>query len=60
MYCRCINNDRIDKSFIVGNTYQYYVNDDYWITVYEPYIMLGFMRPFTIHINDFIMSFQRI
>ena len=62
MYCRCINNDRIDKSFIVGNIYEFSVDDDNWVTVYDSdmTIMLGIVTDVKIHIKDFIMSFQRI
>ena len=62
MYCRCINNERIDKSFIVGNLYQYTVNDQDWVTVYEPYqqIAIGFIEPDQIPMKDFVLSFQII
>ena len=62
MYCRCINNERIDKSFIVGNLYQYTVNDQDWATVYDSYtnMSLDFVEPKTIHIDDFVLSFQII
>ena len=62
MYCRCINNERIDKSFIIGNLYQYTVNDQDWVTVYEPYQQMatGFIEPYQIPMKDFVLSFQII
>ena len=62
MYCRCINNERIDKAFIIGNLYQYIVNDKDWVTVYEPYqqMYLGFIQPHLIPMKDFVLSFQTI
>lgn len=60
MYCRCINNERIDKTFTVGNLYQYTVNDREWVTVYDPYthMSLDYIEPHLMHIDDFIFSFQ--
>ncbi len=62
MDCRCINNERIDKVFIVGNLYQYIVNDKDWVTVYDPYTNMstGLIEPHTIHVDDFVLSFHVI
>ncbi len=62
MYCRCINTERIDKAFIIGNLYQYTVNDMDWVTVYDPYTNMstGLIEPHTIRIDDFVLSFQVI
>ena len=62
MYCRCINNERIDKAFIVGNLYQFTVNDKDWVTVYEPYrqMALGIIEPYQIPMEVFVLSFQNI
>ena len=62
MFCRCINNERIDKSFIVGNLYQYTLNDQDLVTVYEPYqqMAIGFIEPYQIPMRDFVLSFQII
>lgn len=62
MYCRYINNERIDKAFIIGDSYQYTVNDKEWITVYDPYTNMstGLIEPHIICIDDFVLSFQII
>ena len=62
MYCKCISNERIDKAFIVGNLYQYTVNDKDRVTVYDPYTNMstGLIEPHTIRIDDFVLSFQVI
>ena len=60
MFCRCINNERIDKTFMVGSIYQYTVNDNEWVTVYDPYTNMstGFIAPHSIRIDDFVFSFE--
>ena len=62
MYCRCKNNEHVDKAFMVGNLYQFTVNDKNWVTVYEPYLNMitGFIQPYTIHIDDFVLSFELV
>lgn len=60
MYCRCINNERINKTFMVGYIYQYTVNDKECVTVYDPYtnFSTGFIEPHSILIDDFVSSFE--
>ena len=62
MNCRCLNNERINKAFIVGNLYQFNVNDKDSVTVYEPYqqMAIGFIEPYQIPMKDFVLSFQII
>lgn len=62
LYCKCISNERIDKAFIVGNLYQYTVNDKDRVTVYDPYTNMstGLIEPHTIQVDDFLLSYQVI
>ncbi len=62
MLCRCINNERIRKTFIVGNLYDFSVNDENWVTVDDPYtyISIDFIDQILMHIDDFVLSFEVI
>lgn len=62
MLCRCINNERISKSFIVGNLYDFLVNDENWVTVDDPYtyMSIDFIDQILMHIDDFVLSFEVI
>ena len=62
MLCRCINNERISKSFIVGNLYDFSVNDENGVTVNDPYtyMSIDFIDQILMHIDDFVLSFEVI
>ena len=62
MYCKCISNERIDKAFIVGNLYQYTMNDKDQVTVFDPYTNMstGLIEPHTIPVDNFVLSFQAL